>query len=128
MSNKEQCVALLDDFTEAQLANVAAMLNTMKQAIADALEDEPPNAATIAAMEELENGGGDVWTGGTEELFAIAVLFSRLIPIKERDDLPAGAGLPRREGGCAGAAGDVPACGPLDGLGVELAALYVAEG
>ncbi|MEH2935711.1 MULTISPECIES: hypothetical protein [Eubacteriales] len=71
MSNKEQCVALLDDFTEAQLVNVTAMLKTMKQAIADALEDETPNAATIAAMEELENGGGDVWTGGTEELFAM---------------------------------------------------------
>ncbi len=35
MSNKEQCVALLDDFTEAQLVNVAVVLKTMKQAIED---------------------------------------------------------------------------------------------
>ena len=36
MSNKEQCVALLDDFTEAQLVNVAAMLKTMKQTVTQA--------------------------------------------------------------------------------------------
>ena len=69
MSNKEQCVALLDDFTEAQLVNVAAMLKTMRQAIADALDGEAPNATTIAAIEELESGGGERWTGSTEDLW-----------------------------------------------------------
>ena len=29
MSNREMCIALLDDFTEPQLVNVAAMLQTM---------------------------------------------------------------------------------------------------
>lgn len=71
MSNKEQCVALLDDFTEAQLVNVAAMLKTMRQAIADALDGETPNATTIAAIEELESGGGERWTGSTEDFFAM---------------------------------------------------------
>ena len=33
MSNRERCVAMLDGFTDAQLINVAAMLQSMKQAI-----------------------------------------------------------------------------------------------
>ena len=74
MSNKEQCVALLDDFTEAQLVNVAAMLKTMKQTVTQAIEDEwdeTPNATTIAAIEELESGGGERWTGSTADFFAM---------------------------------------------------------
>ncbi len=39
MSNREKCNAILDSFTEAQLVNVAAMLQVMKQTIDD-LEDE----------------------------------------------------------------------------------------
>ena len=69
MSNREKCVALLNDFSEAQLVNVAAMLQSMKQAIADALDYNTPNATTIAAMQELENGGGELWTGSTKDLF-----------------------------------------------------------
>ena len=74
MSNKEQCVALLDDFTEAQLVNVAAMLKTMRQTVTQAIEDEwgeTPNATTIAAIEELESGGGERWTGSTADFFAM---------------------------------------------------------
>ena len=70
MSNKEQCVALLDDFTEAQLVNVAAMLKTMKDEW-----DETPNATTIAALiegdEMLRNGTGEGWTGSTADFFAM---------------------------------------------------------
>ena len=54
MSNREQCVALLDEFSEAQLVNVAAMLKTMRQTVTQAIEDEwdeTPNATTIAAIE-----------------------------------------------------------------------------
>lgn len=65
MSNKEQCVALLDDFTEAQLVNVEAMLKIMRQAC------EIPNATTIAAIEELESGGGERWAGSTADFFAM---------------------------------------------------------
>lgn len=39
MSNKEKCVEILDGFTDAQLVNVAAMLQAMKKTIDD-LEDE----------------------------------------------------------------------------------------
>lgn len=74
MSNKEQCVALLDEFSEAQLVNVAAMLKTMRQTVTQAIEDEwdeTPNATTIAAIEELESGGGERWTGSTADFFAM---------------------------------------------------------
>ncbi len=71
MSNKEKCVALLNDFTDTQLVNVAAMLQTMKQTIQDALDCDTPNAETIAAIQELENGGGELWTGSTEDFFAM---------------------------------------------------------
>lgn len=39
MSSREKCNAILDTFTEAQLVNVAAMLQAMRQTIDD-LEDE----------------------------------------------------------------------------------------
>ncbi len=39
MSNRERCDAMLDTFTDAQLVNVAAMLQAMRQTIDD-LEDE----------------------------------------------------------------------------------------
>lgn len=39
MSNRERCAAMLDTFTEAQLVNVATMLQAMRQTIDD-LEDE----------------------------------------------------------------------------------------
>ena len=71
MSNKEKCVALLDDFSEDQLINVAAMLQAMKQAIEDAQDYNTPNDTTVAAMRELENGGGELWTGSTEDLFSM---------------------------------------------------------
>ncbi len=71
MSNKEKCVALLNDFTEAQLVNVAAMLQTMKQTIKDALTYDTPNAETIAAIQELESGGGELWAGSTKDFFAM---------------------------------------------------------
>lgn len=73
MSNMEKCVALLNDFSEAQLVNVAVMLQSMKQAIADALDYNTPNATTIAALKEgdemLRTGSGQGWTGSTKELF-----------------------------------------------------------
>ena len=73
MSNREMCIALLDDFTEPQLVNVAAMLQTMRQAILDAVTPNIPNTETIAALKEgdeiLRNGSGAGWTGSTEELF-----------------------------------------------------------
>lgn len=36
MSNKERCIAILDTFTETQLANIAAMLQAAHDAVDDA--------------------------------------------------------------------------------------------
>ena len=71
MSNRERAVAMLDSFTDAQLNNVIAMLQTMKKTIEDAIAADIPNATTIAAIQELENGGGELWRGSTEDLFAM---------------------------------------------------------
>ncbi|MEY8230268.1 hypothetical protein AALA82_01425 [Oscillospiraceae bacterium 50-16] len=75
MSNHDICVSMLNDFTETQLANVAAMLRTMKQTIADAIYSETPNAETIAALMEgdemLRTGSGQRFRGSAEELFAM---------------------------------------------------------
>ena len=66
-----RAAAMLDGFTDAQLGNVIIMLQAMKQTIEDALAADTPNAVTTAAIEELENGGGERWTGSTEDLFAM---------------------------------------------------------
>ena len=71
MSNREKAVAIIDSFADNQLDNVIVVLQTMKQAIEDARTGETPNAATIAAIQELENGGGELWTGSTEDFFAM---------------------------------------------------------
>ena len=75
MSNRDICVSMLDDFTEAQLVNVAAMLRTLKQAIADAVYGEVPNAETVAAMQEvnemIRTGSGQHFQGSAEDFFAL---------------------------------------------------------
>ena len=75
MSNHDICVSMLNDFTEAQLANVAVILRAMKQTIADAIYSETPNAETIAALMEgdemLRTGSGQRFRGSAEELFAM---------------------------------------------------------
>ena len=48
MSNRDLCISMLDDFTDAQLVNVAAMLQTLKQTIADAVYGDTPNAEACA--------------------------------------------------------------------------------
>lgn len=60
MSNRERCVAMLDSFTEAQLVNVAAVLQGMKQAIEDALHTDVPNdgmllkSTSVAAIQKAQ--------------------------------------------------------------------------
>lgn len=39
MSNREKCIAIIDSFSEIQLANIAAMLQAAKDAIAEASDD-----------------------------------------------------------------------------------------
>lgn len=77
MSNRELCASLLDSFTDSQLANVATMLQAMKQAIEDAFNPAPdiPNAETIAALMEgdemLRAGAGQHFKGSAAEFFAM---------------------------------------------------------
>lgn len=65
MSNRELAKNLIDQIPESRLFYVVAYLQGA------AVPDETPNATTIAAMQELENGGGEVWTGSTKDLFAM---------------------------------------------------------
>ena len=39
MSNREKCIAILDGFTEMQLANIAVMLQAAKTAVDEAADD-----------------------------------------------------------------------------------------
>ena len=63
MSNRELAKSLIDRIPESRLYYVISYLQGA------AVPDESPNADTLEAMAELENGGGTVFTGKTEALF-----------------------------------------------------------
>lgn len=65
MSNREFAKNLIDQVPESKLLYVVAYLQGV------VVPDETPNATTIAAMQELENDGGELWTGSTKALFAM---------------------------------------------------------
>ena len=65
MSNREYAHTLLDRIPESRLAYIVYYLEGA--AVPD--EAETPNAETQEAFEELDNGGGEHFTGSTEELF-----------------------------------------------------------
>lgn len=64
MSNREIAINLINKIPEYKLTYVISYLQ-------DVLipDDIKPNAETIEAIEELENGGGHKFTGSTEDLF-----------------------------------------------------------
>ena len=64
MSNRDLAKSLIDQIPESRLYYVVSYLQGA------AIPDETPNADTIAAMQELDNGGGELWTGSTADLFA----------------------------------------------------------
>lgn len=64
MSNREFAKNLIDQIPESKLFYVVSYLQGV------VVPDETPNTATIAAMQELENGGGELWKGSTKDLFA----------------------------------------------------------
>ncbi len=64
MSNRELAKSLIDQIPESRMYYVISYLQGA------AVPDETPNPETIAAMEELEKGGGTLFTGSTEDLFA----------------------------------------------------------
>ena len=63
MSNREYAHTLLDRIPESRLAYIVYYLEGA--AVPD--EAETPNAETQEAFEELDNGGGEHFTGSTEE-------------------------------------------------------------
>lgn len=64
MSNRDLAKNLIDKIPESRLIYVLSYLQGA------AVPDEPPNADTLEAFAELENGGGDKFSGTTEQLFA----------------------------------------------------------
>ena len=64
MSNREFAKTLIDQIPENRLFYVISYLQGA------AVPDETPNAETLAAFAELDNGGGHSFSGTTEELFA----------------------------------------------------------
>ena len=64
MSNREFAKTLIDQIPENRLFYVISYLQGA------AVPDEAPNAETLKAFAELDNGGGHPFNGTTEELFA----------------------------------------------------------
>ena len=64
MSNRDFAKNLIDQIPESKLFYIISYLQGA------AVPDETPNAETLAAFAELENGGGHKFTGSTTELFA----------------------------------------------------------
>lgn len=64
MSEREQALRLLDTVPDYKMGYVVAYLQGVTVG-----EDETPNAETLAAMQELEDGGGEVFSGSTEDFF-----------------------------------------------------------
>jgi len=64
MSNRELAKSLIDQIPESRLFYVISYLQGA------AIPDETPNAETLEAMAELDNGGGHRFSGSTERLFA----------------------------------------------------------
>lgn len=64
MSNREFAKTLIDQIPENRLFYVISYLQGA------AVPDETPNAETLEAFAELDNGGGHRFSGTTEELFS----------------------------------------------------------
>lgn len=63
MSNRDLAKNLIDKIPESRLIYVISYLQGA------ALPDEIPNADTLEAFAELDNGGGYSFSGTTEQLF-----------------------------------------------------------
>lgn len=64
MSYKELAKKLIDQIPDSKMYYIVAYLQGA------AVPEEIPNAETIESMKELDNGGGTLFTGSTEDLFA----------------------------------------------------------
>lgn len=64
MSYKEMAKLLIDQIPESKMFYIVAYLQGA------AVPEEMPNEETIDGINELENGGGTLFSGSTEDLFA----------------------------------------------------------
>jgi len=64
MSNRDLAKNLIDQIPEGKLAFIIPYLQGA------AIPDEIPNAETLEAFAELENNGGHIFTGSTENLIS----------------------------------------------------------
>lgn len=65
MSSKERAIQLLDRIPESKMYYVLSFLEGA------AIPSEVPSDETLAAMQELENGGGEVFSGSTEDFLSM---------------------------------------------------------
>lgn len=63
MSNRELAKSLIDQIPEGKLIYIIPYLQGA------AIPDEMPNMETLEAFAELQNGGGNNFTGSAEDLF-----------------------------------------------------------
>ena len=64
MNYKELAKNLIDQIPDNKMLYIVAYLQGA------AIPEELPKAETIASIKELESGGGILFTGSTEDLFA----------------------------------------------------------
>lgn len=64
MSYKELAKNLIDQIPDSKMYYIVAYLQGA------AIPEEIPNAETIESINELENGGGTLFSRSTEELFS----------------------------------------------------------
>lgn len=64
MSSKELAKTLIDSIPEGRMYYVLTFLQGAS------VPDDEPNAETLAAFAELDNGGGHRFSGSTDDLFA----------------------------------------------------------
>lgn len=61
MSNKEKAIQLLEQIPESKMLYIIGVLEGA------AIPDETPNAETMEAIQEIENGGGEVYEGSAHD-------------------------------------------------------------
>ncbi len=61
MSSRELAKNLIDQIPESKMYYIIAYLQGA------AVPDETPNAETLEAMQELENGGGEIFDGSAHD-------------------------------------------------------------
>lgn len=63
MSTRELAYNIIDEMTEEQLEGLVMLLKGYLP------QKNIPNSETLEAFDELDNGGGFVFSGSTEQLF-----------------------------------------------------------